>query len=88
VTTKVKILTSGSSWTVPADVTSVTAHCVGGGGGGAAKTATNNTGSAGGRGGHYARKTLTVTPSASISYSIGSGGPTNTAGGDTWFSSS
>ncbi|WP_312084693.1 hypothetical protein [Brevundimonas sp.] len=78
------ITTTGSgSWVVPAGVTAITVECWGGGGGGVA-------GNAGG-GGAYARKdTITVTPGASLPYSVGvgapgTGGAAGVTGGDTWF---
>lgn len=92
-------LTSGSSWTVPADWsnTNNTIDAIGGGGTGAS-------GTFGGGGGAFARKTnVTLTPGSTVLYSVGLGGGGNTAlvygsangsgtlgtgtpiGGDTWF---
>lgn len=77
-----------SSWTVPADVTSVEVECWGGGGAGGGN-AENNEGGGGG-GGAYAKKTIAVTPGASVSYYVGAGGLYDDTldGEDTWFSSS
>jgi hypothetical protein len=72
-------LTSGSSWTVPADWDSSrnSIECIGGGGNGG--TAAGQTGGGGG-GGAYAKRThITLTPSSSVAYAIGG------AGGATWF---
>ncbi len=67
-------LTSGTSWTVPAGVTyaNVTLHGAGGGGGGSCPNEWNNAGDGGG--GAIISSTLSTTPGASISYSIGAGG--------------
>lgn len=96
-------LTSGSSWSVPADWNNAnnTIDAIGGGGG--------MSGADGGGGGAFARKAnITLTPGSAVSYSVGlgagvgfgGGGPlrdrktapvgtgTGTAnGGDTWFQS-
>lgn len=83
-------LTSGTSWTVPAGVTKLSSvECWGGGGGAAGSSWGTSFG--GGGGGAYAKKVnLSVTPGASISYSIGAGGTSPASGqgvdgGDTWF---
>lgn len=73
-TTQQVFLTSGSSWTVPANWNSAsnTIEVIGGGGSGA-----NGGGGAagGGGGGAYAKITnLSLTPGASISYQVGAGG--------------
>lgn len=79
------VLTSGSSWTVPADWNSSnnTVEAIGGGAGG------DNWGyGAGGGGGAYAKiANLTLTPSSTVSFSVGGGGAANTDGSDTWFNS-
>lgn len=77
--------TGAGSWTVPTGVTTVTVQKWSGGQGGSADR--------GGRGGNFSQSTITVTPGASISYSVGTGGngvqfASNVNGGDTWFSSS
>lgn len=91
-TRKVVTLTSGTSWTVPSGVTSVNVKLAGGGGGSGA-----GGGSAGdptgvqGVGGSVIESTVSTTPGASISYSIGAGGAGSngylggSAGGDTTF---
>jgi len=66
--------TSGSgTFTVPCDVTSITVEIWGGGGAGGAADANPNGGSGGGAGG-YSTATLTVTPGATFSYTVGAGG--------------
>jgi hypothetical protein len=69
-------LTSGTSWTVPTGVTYVNVTLQGGGAGGFG----GSTNSYAGRPGQMISSTLTTTPGASISYSIGAGG---TAGNGT-----
>jgi hypothetical protein len=78
-------LTSGSSWTVPAGVTSINVLVVGGGGGGAS----NNRFGAGGCGGGGCNLSLAfaTTPGASIAYSIGGGGATGSNGSSSTFGS-
>jgi hypothetical protein len=79
-------LTSGSSWTVPADVVRIRVECWGAGGGGSF-VSTGMGGGAGG-GGAYASVQLCVTPNSSINYSLGNGGSGASGtnhGGDTWF---
>jgi hypothetical protein len=66
--------TSGTSYTVPAGITSIKIWAVGAGGGGAGGTnAQNSAGGAGGAGG-VAYQTFAVTPGATISYSLGTAG--------------
>lgn len=72
-------LTSGSSWTVPSGVTNIVVTLIGAGGGGTAGA--NNPGQGSfGQPGQRIASTVTTTPGASISYSLGAGG---TAGGGT-----
>ncbi len=89
-------LTTGTSWTAPAGVTTVQVECWGGGGAGgsASRGGTGGTGmGGGGGGGAYAIKTITVVPGNSYAYSIGSAGAAVAAnssspggnGGDTYF---
>lgn len=79
-------LTSGSSWTVPAGVTFVNVTLRGGGGGGH-KTVFQQaayvmgTPQGRGNGGQIVSSTVTTTPGASISYSIGGGGAGGTVNG-------
>lgn len=94
-TPTVIFLTSGSSWTVPANWNGIgsSVECLGGGAGGAG----GDQGGSGGGGGAYAMiPDLTLTPGATVSYAVGLGGgggasdPDNSKtngkpGGDTWF---
>ncbi len=89
-------LTTGSSWTVPANVYSIKVECWGGGGAGgsAIGTASFRAAAGGGAGGAYAKvNTIFVAPGGSINYSIGAFGTASNTngvvgnGGDTWFSS-
>jgi hypothetical protein len=78
--------TSSTSWTVPSGVTSVEYLVVGGGGGGGGAHQGVGSGGSGGGGGSggYRTGTLSVTPSDSLTVTIGSGGTAgaaNTAGG-------
>jgi hypothetical protein len=76
-TRKVESLYSGTSWTVPANVTYVNATLIGGGGGGGTANDSNGslsfTGSTG-FGGQITQTTVATTPAASITYAIGAGG--------------
>ena len=71
-------LTSGSSWTVPAAVTTFKVWAIGAGGGGAGAIASDGTSGGGGGAGGIAYKTFT-TSSGSVSYSLGGGGTYGTA---------
>lgn len=67
--------TTSGNWTVPAGVTKATVTCVGGG-------AQN------GSGGGYIKRTVSVTPGASISVTVGAGGVSSaTVGGTSQFGS-
>lgn len=67
--------TPGSnSWTVPAGVTSVVIKLWGGGGASGGTGGQEDPGGGGGAG--YASKTLTVTPGSTLSFTVGTGGPT------------
>ena len=74
-------LKSGTSWTVPNDWNSLnnTIECIGGGGAG------SGSGGGGGGGAYSKKNNLTLSPGASITYAVGSGGASTGAGGDTWF---
>ena len=74
---KVEITTS-QTWTVPTGVTEIAVRLFGGGQGGSTR---------GGNGGHMAYKVFTVTPGTSYTVTIGSGGASGAAGGDTKFGS-
>lgn len=82
-----QLLTSGTSWPVPAGVYRLEVEAVGGGSGKYDDSGNETGGSSGGR----AWSILAVTPGASIAYSIGAagvdGGAAPTNGGDTTFGS-
>jgi hypothetical protein len=73
-TRKVETLTSGTDWTVPANVTYVNATLIGGGGGGGGGTGSGGYESGAGSGGQIITTEVATTPGASISYGIGAGG--------------
>jgi hypothetical protein len=80
--------TSGSSWTVPANITSVTIELLGGsgggGGGGARTSGSGNAGAGGGGGGgEYVGIVLNVSPGDVISYTLGTAGSGAPTGGAT-----
>ena len=74
------IITSTQSWTAPSDVTTVDLFLVGGGGGGGATNTTNNQGAGAGGGGQVLQDTVSVTPGASYTVTIGAGGALATQG--------
>ena len=87
---QVEFTTPGTyTWTVPADVTSISVVCVGGGGGGGDW---NNGLQGGGGGGLGYKNNITVVPGTTIGYQVGGGGAgggSNTDGqdgGESWFS--
>ncbi len=87
------VLTSGTSWSVPAGVEQVFARLVGGGGGGGGAGAANTLAGGGGGAGGYCEGFLTVTPSGTVAYTIGGAGSggsaganNGSAGGNTTFS--
>ena len=74
--------TSGSgTWTVPDGVTSVNVYVIGGGAGGS-----NSASYGGGGGGCAYSPSFSVTPGASLAYSVGAGGSATVAGGNSTFS--
>ena len=73
-------LTSGTSYTVPANVTYLNVTLMGGGGG-AGGTAGNGYGSKQGGAGELISSTLSATAGASIAYAIGAGGAGGSANG-------
>ena len=79
-----QILTSGTSYTTPADCTKIYVECVGGG-----EAGFGSAGSDGGRGGSaggFVAKFFTVTASTSYTYAIGAGGVSSGGnGGNTTF---
>ncbi len=98
---KTVVLTSGTSWVVPSDWNpndnSIEVIGAGGGGGpgGSGFNGYLGNGGVGGAGGGYANASLSLTPGATLSYRIGSGGgsgiwqqgggTTGGVGGDTYF---
>lgn len=70
------------TWTVPANVTSITVELWGGGAGGGTG---GSSALGGGGGGAYTRAVIAVTPNSTINYIIGTGGNTGTNGGNTIF---
>lgn len=82
-----QVLTSGTSYTTPANCVSIYVEAVGGGGGGGK----SSFGGSGGGAGGYCAKHFTVTASTTYTYAIGSGGTGATslafptAGGNTTF---
>ena len=78
-----QILTSGTSYTTPANCNNIFVEIVGGGGGGGGGTASTTGG--GGGGGGYSSRYFSVTPSTAYTYAIGSGGGLNSSGGNSTF---
>ena len=77
------------SWTVPADVISVSVVAIGGGGGGAR----DRSGGGGGGGGLVWVNNISVTPGQTYTVTVGAGGSGNlsgngSSGGDSWFNNS
>lgn len=81
-----QIVAAGTgTFTVPADVTSVTLECCGAGGGGGTSGA-SSLGGGGGGGGVYAQTVLTVAPGDTLTYEVGAGGAIATIGNASWIS--
>jgi hypothetical protein len=86
-----QVLTSGTSYTTPANCNSIYVECVGGGGaGGGSQGAQASVGGGGGGGAGYSAKFFTVTPNTAYTYAIAAGGTGVTSGasnngGDTTF---
>lgn len=78
-------LTTGSTWTVPADWNSAnnTIRVIGSGSRGWGVT--SNVKGGGGGGAYSAVSNLALTPGASVSFAVGVPGVVGAAGGDTWF---
>lgn len=76
-----QILTSGTSYTTPANCTAIYVEAIGGGGGGGSTISQG--GGAGGGAGGYCAKYFTVTASVAYTYAIGAGGVAASAGGNT-----
>lgn len=71
---QVFVLTSGTSWTVPAGVTSIKVWAVGAGGGGGGSNGNDSRAGGGGGGGGVAYRQFTVSSGQAISYVVGSPG--------------
>jgi hypothetical protein len=78
-----QVLTSGTTYTTPANCTSIYVEAIGGGGGGG-NTSGSGSGGGGGAGG-YCAKYFTVVAAVSYTYAIGAGGAAANAGGSTTF---
>jgi hypothetical protein len=72
-------LTSGTSYTAPANCNAIYVEAVGGGGGGAGTVGAG--GGGGGGAGGYCAKYFAVVPAVTYTYTIGAGGTAGTAGG-------
>lgn len=81
----ITVLTSGTSWTAPSNVTKIKVTCIGGGGGGGGSYLSNRGG--GGGGGGSSIKVFTISGGSSYSYTIGSGGAGGTSYTDSPFPS-
>lgn len=75
-TSNYAVFTSSGSWTVPAGVTEARVRATGGGGGGAAGVvgASGTAGGGGGSGGTIVDRVVAVTPTHSLTVTVGSGG--------------
>lgn len=71
-----KVYTSNTSWTAPCNVSKVTVEAWGGGGagGGTEGSGSNSRSGGGGGGGGFIRSTVTVTPGANYTITVGAGG--------------
>jgi len=65
--------TSTTTWTCPAGVTSITAHCIGGGGGGGHGDSGNDK-DGGGGGAYHTVSSIAVTPGTGYTITVGTGG--------------
>jgi len=81
---RTRAFTSGTSFTVSADASSIFCRlqAPGGGGGNCTTAATNAAAAGGGASGGYAEKTFTVVPGATVTYTVPAGGASVTAGAD------
>ena len=70
------------TFTVPTNVTSISAVCVGGGGGGAGGETGRDDGVQGGAGGALCYGTIPVTPGESLTITVGAGGNGGSSGGN------
>lgn len=74
--------TSNTTWTAPPGVTQITVRAWGGGGG---SSNAGNNGKGGGGGGAFASAIITVVPGNTYNITVGQGGNTDVAGGNTFF---
>jgi len=81
---RTRVFTSGTSFVVSADASSIFCRLLapGGGGGNCTTAATNAAAAGGGASGGYAEKTFAVTPGATVTYTVPAGGASVTAGAD------
>ncbi len=82
--TVTETFTTGTTFTVPPNVTSLTVECWGAGGGGSTITANGRRGGGGG-GGAYSRSTILVTPGSNYTIVVGAGGNASADGANTTF---
>jgi hypothetical protein len=68
------VLTSGTTWTSPCGLSSITVDAFGGGGGGGSSNNGTTNGGSGGGGGAYARGNHTITENSTYYYQVGQGG--------------
>lgn len=73
------------TFTVPPGVTSITVEAWGGGGRGGRWSSAGTGGRGGGGGGAYSSSVISVTPGQQITYLVGGGSNSVTAGGDSYF---
>ena len=80
-------IVSGTSYTIPSDMSSTQVETIGGGAGTNDSTGSSAFGGAGG-GAYSKTNTVSVTPSGSVTTQVGAGGSRGnpgSGGGDTWF---
>lgn len=75
------------TWTAPCDVTNIQVECWGGGGGGGSASANPSAGGGGAGGGYVKNTSYSVIPGTTYTITVGAGGASVTAGGDSWFGS-
>jgi len=76
-----QIITTGTTYTTPANCTAVYVECVGGGGGGGGASSADYTAGGGGGGGAYAAKYYTVAASNTYTIAIGGAGTAGSGAG-------
>lgn len=77
---QIRIFNTSASFTVPPAITSITVEAWGAGGGGGGGNGNNSSG--GGGGGAYTKRVLPVNPAQVYTITIGAGGSSNVAGGN------